>query len=254
MTNLTNQVDLVDLTNKTVVDQDENSEEESTASKNIFYDVVPDSSPEIIDVETVDGLTVNERWLLTYDGVLPGSYTENATIAGTTLTDATTDFVALGVAAGDIVVINPFEGTMEEVSVANVTDANNLELTTVPNNTGASIKYQIRSSNNYIIMGSVSGLQLGRVVEGTPYTTDSGSLSLNIIPSLNHPTTQGDYFTFTTDDGIDSIVLRDKSLPMHLTRVERVSDGEEYVYVANEGSDDVSIIGVSSEREKDTLD
>jgi YVTN family beta-propeller protein len=104
------------------------------------------------------------------------------------------------------------------------------------------------------VFGSKSGLQMNRCTEGNAYSTDLGSLSMNVVPSLNDPTTEGDYFTFETDDGIDSISLSNKMLPYNMVRITRQSDGKEYVYVANEGSNNVSVIEVEDLRERKTVD
>ncbi len=254
VTNISNEIDVIDLTNKTRIDQRDRKNEESYSSNIKFTDIEPKSDPKLTDVETIDGVTKNERWLLTYNGVVADSYREDGEISGTDFTSSSAVFLDKGIVSGDILVINPFDSSKEEVKILEILDNNNLVLENVPMNSGSSVRYHIRADNQYIVFGSVSGLQQARVEEGKSYTTDTGSISLSVIPSLNNPTSEGDYFTFLTDDGVDGITLSGKRLPLHMAQVERESSGAEFVFIANEGSDDVSVIEVAKEKEKTTID
>ena len=253
VSNVGGKLDLVDITNMVVIDQQLRSPQESFATKEKFVDVLPKSSPKLVDVTTVDGLAESERWVLTFNGIVSGTYSEDGTISGTNLNDGSGQFLTLGVAAGDVLVINPYEGEKEEVKIHAVLDDQNIVISNLTVNSGANIKYYIRSDGNYIVYGSSSGLQLNRLLEGTPYTTDTGSLSMNVVTSLDEPTTEGDYFTFLTDSGVDSTVLSRKMLPYHMTDVFRQSDGYEYIYVANEGSNNISVVDVKKLREAKTI-
>lgn len=252
VTNITSKVDLVDLTDWKLIDQTDRSDNESFASSAVFNDTGARSEPKAVNIETLDGIVSSQRWLFTYNGVVASTYSESGTVSGNNLSDAQASFTDL-VKAGDVLVINPISGTKEEIPITSIVDDNNLTLAKIPDNTGA-IVYQIRTTSSYFVMGSVSGPQKSRLVEGTTYSSDDSSISLNIIPSLNYPTTQGDTFTFTTDDGIESIDLDGKILPFHMKTVERQSDGRELVFIANEGSNDISVVEVLSERERSTID
>jgi hypothetical protein len=66
--------------------------------------------------------------VLTYNGAVAGTYSTTGSITGTDLQDANANFSNLGVIAGDVVVINPFDGNREEVTIDSVTDNQNLVL------------------------------------------------------------------------------------------------------------------------------
>jgi len=248
LTNLGNEIDIIDITNFEIMDQNERSDEESYFTQDRFTDFGAKSDPKLLDVQTVDGLAKSERWLLTYNGVIPQTYSETGNISGKTFNDSNASFDSANIAAKDILIINPFEGDKEEIEIESVTDGNNIILKSNPTNTGV-VKYHIRSDENYTVYGSLSGFQQNRLEEGVPYTTDSGSLTINVISSLNDPTTEGDFFTFLTDDGVESLTLKGKVFPIHMDNLVRESDAKSLVFVANEGSNDISIIEVDKLRE-----
>jgi len=252
--NVTNSINVVDLSNFKLIDQIDRSGLESSATSPRFSDVLPVSAPKLLDVTTYDGITKSERWVLIFNGAIPNSYSENGAVVGVNFSDTLAQFGTYGIIAGDVLVINPFDSAKEEVTISAITDDNNLILEKPPVAIGSNIEYQIRSNNNYVVYGSLSGLQKNRLFEGVPYTSDATLLSMNVVPSLNAPTTEGDYFTFLTNDGIDSISLRSKNLPYHSTLVVKQSDSKEYIYLSNEGSNNISVIDVSSLKEIATID
>ena len=57
------------------------------------------------------------------------------------------------------------------------------------------------SQGNWVLEGSVSGFQERRVTEGQRYVTDQGEISF-LISSGSRPSTDGDSWFFTVDNGV----------------------------------------------------
>jgi hypothetical protein len=248
VTNVSSEVDMVDLTNLKVVDQKNKSGNESYSSDTVFHDQGAKSSPKIVNLTTADGITKSENWVLTYEGIVAGTYSQTGNISSSNLNDSLAKFQTFGVIPGDMVIIGD-----EEIQISQVSDEQNLVLESTPSTTGSDIQYEIRSSGNYVVFGSLSGLQKNRIIEGAPYSSDTGSFSLSIAQSLDQPTTIGDFFDFGTDNGIESIALNKKMLPSYGARVLRQSDGKEFVYIANESSNNISVIEVAKNKESKTI-
>lgn len=63
------------------------------------------------------------------------------------------------------------------------------------------------ASQSYEVEGSSSGVQAGRLVEGERYVSDDGAISMLILPGVN-PTTDGDTFAFSLNDGVTPIAMQ----------------------------------------------
>ncbi len=100
--------------------------------------------------------------------------------------------------------------------------------------------------DNYIVSGSISGIQTGRAFEGTPYTSDDGSMSLTVRGSRGEPTTKGDYFTFLAVDGINSLRPASDKLATSLVILNRPNDETLTAYVTEKGTGDLSSFNLTT--------
>ena len=132
-------------------------------------------------------------------------------------------------------------GTSEEVAVAEVISEQTLRLAAAPSHQG-SVSVQVRTSGTYLVIGSESGVQKNRVVEGTSYTSETGAISLTIRPSRSNPTTEDDYFTFLTTDGENPINNGVQRWPCSIAVVTRPGDTRLTAYMANRNTDAISVI------------
>ncbi len=103
------------------------------------------------------------------------------------------------------------------------------------------------------VTGSLSGKQVGVLVEGTPYTTDGGELTMRIDGSPDLPTDDGDTYFVSVTDGVRPLSVG--SVPERAVFFTRTSDdGEEHEYalVSNVAGDSVSQINVGRRKVVET--
>ncbi len=245
-------IDVVDVASQSRLDTvNRGGDTESEAFATEFFDALPLSQPELIAVNTADGVTRTERWQVVYEGIIPGAHRLAATVSGTQVTAATASFVSNLVAVGDTVILNPTsEG--EEIVVTGVTSETELELSSAPTLQGA-VTLEVRATQSYVVIGSESGAQAGRVVEGTSFLSDDGGMALTVRPSRDYPTTRGDYFTFLTDEGIDPIQSFSKRLGQGIAVFTRPDRTVPTAYVAQQGTGQVSALNLSTFRERRTI-
>jgi hypothetical protein len=233
-------IELLDLAAQTRVDTNISSRvPQSEAFSATFYDTGVSSAPNLVAINTLDGATRTERWQLVYEGAIPETSLD-ATVAADVVSAPAGTFTDAGIQAGDHVVLDPY-GSPEEIAVAQVTDQQNLVLASTPSHQGA-VRIEIRVTGTYLAIGSESPPQKNRALEGTPYTSDDGAISLTIRPSRSAPTTRDDYFTFLTTDGIDPILNSSSRLSIAAAVLVRPGDTQPTAYVANAGSDSVSVV------------
>ncbi len=93
----------------------------------------------------------------------------------------------------------------------------------------------ISSTNKYLVEGTISGEQEAMAEEGVLYVSDNREVSFTIT-SGPQTTTEGDKFTFSTDSGISTISIG--TLPGGIV----ISADGERAYIANTGSDNISVV------------
>ncbi|MFH1018669.1 MAG: hypothetical protein V1798_10890 [Pseudomonadota bacterium] len=236
-------LDLLDLTSQQRVDVNPTGRVPQSLALGVqFSDTGPPSTPDLLSIDTVDGVTQAERWQLIYEGVVPGTSLA-ATVSADQLTSATATFLSSGVQAGDHVILDP-TGSPEEVAITAVASDQTLQLEAQPAHQG-SVDIEVRVSGSYLALGSESGAQTRRAFEGTPYTSDSGAIALAIRSSLPNPTTRDDYFTFVTTDGIDPILNGANRWPSAVAVITRPGDTRLTAYVANTNTNGISVIDLS---------
>jgi hypothetical protein len=160
-------------------------------------------------------------------------------------------FGSVGVAAGDHVILSP-SGTLEEVEIAEVLTKESLRLATSPSMQGTTTA-EIRPSGKYVVIGSLSGPQVGRVQEGVSYTSDDGAIALTIRASRTKPTTRGDYFTFATFEAVTPIFPSSKRDARAISVVTRPGESEPTGYVVFPEENVVSAINLQSLDERKTI-
>ncbi len=231
-------VDVFDLQNQIRWDAritDDTVQSDTTDSQ--FFDSGMDSSPELVSVNTRDRITLSEQWQLVFEGVVPGTAGLTGELAGQQLSVAEgTDLEALGIQIGDRII---FESDSEEALVEEVDSPTTLILDISPQNQG-DVTFSIRPSGQYIVLGSLSGPQIGRVEEGVSYTSDENEISLTIRGSRSAPTTQGDFFSFYTLDGIDPIRVSGKRGAMRGTAFIRPGETFPTAYLLHQASNAVT--------------
>ena len=240
-------VDLVDLDNRTRVDTRERGDAESFAGRIHFIDLGENSEAPQLTIVTIDGHTVSERWSLIYEGGVGDTVSATGDISGATLSDTNGQFLTNNVKVGDALVISTANSrSREEISITAINSETSISLANSPATQGTGISYQIEARNEYILVGSRSGVQNTRFSEGTSDTSDDGEIRL-ILGFSTGNVDRGDYFSFETDDGITAIGISG-SYPVDL----QVFNGE--AFTLNQTSDNISVIDISSLRFRGSID
>ncbi|UCD83671.1 MAG: hypothetical protein JSU92_10275 [Deltaproteobacteria bacterium] len=104
----------------------------------------------------------------------------------------------------------------------------------------------LSGTNKYLAVGTSSGTQVAMAEEGVVYVSDSWEVCLIISPGTQ-VTTEGDKFIFSTNSGISAISL--EYLPGDIV----ISPGGEKAYIANTGSDSISIVDTKKSEVTGTL-
>ena len=244
-------IDVLRLNDKTRVDTRISGGDTQSDTANVrFSDTGLKSDPELISVTTKDNVTRTERWQLVYEGVIPNTRMA-VTISGNQLSISEGSFASLKVQGQDLLVLDP-TGSSEEVLISEVTSAQTLSLASAPAHQG-SVEVEVRASKNYVAVGSESGVQMARVLENTPYTSDEGAISLTLRASRNKPTTREDYFTFLTIEGIDPIGNSDKRIARKGVVFVRPGQTDPTAYVVEQGSGVLSALDLRKLRVRKTI-
>ncbi len=104
----------------------------------------------------------------------------------------------------------------------------------------------ISGTNKYLVEGTVSGEQKTMAEERVIYVSDNREVCFIII-SGTQATTEGDKFTFSTHSGVSAISL--EKLPGGIA----ISADGERAYIANTGSDSISIVDIKESEVIDTI-
>ncbi|HLG20346.1 MAG TPA: hypothetical protein VI895_11095 [Bdellovibrionota bacterium] len=224
---------------------------QSTETGKEFFDVGPTSAPELIAVNTMDGVTRSERWQLVFEGVVPGTANLSANVNADQVTVSGGSFITDGVVSGDHLLLSS-EGDAGEVEIAEVLSEESLRLSSAPTQQGT-VTVEVRPNGEYVVVGSLSGAQKGRVVEGVSYTSDDGAIALTIRSSRTKPTTHGDYFTFVTLDGIDPIFPSSKRGGRSVAVFTRPRQVDATAYVTYPEDNNISVIDLRSLEERRTI-
>lgn len=235
--------DVLDVERRRRVDRSDRSGSESFDDNLEFFDAGAESAPEIISVDTKDGKTKTERWQLTYEGVLPGTAGAQVTVTGTTAALAAGSWTEWKVAAGDELVIG--NEAIEIVDVASDTD---LTLVSAPAQQGMH-GAKVRARGTYVAVGTESGTQRNRIKENIVYKSDQAEITLKIRSSIVLPVTRGDFFAFTTFDGVNSIALSSGGVYSQALCLEPPGRSEPKGYVTRQSTGSVSIVNLSSLRQ-----
>ncbi|MCB0327321.1 MAG: hypothetical protein KDD52_06860 [Bdellovibrionales bacterium] len=240
-------VDLIDVSSFSRIDQENRSgNTESFLSSDLYFsDQGTKSEPELISVNTKDGATLSENWLLIYEGVIPESQDESVNISGSNMTLVNIDPAALGIQAGEVVTI---ASTQEKIAIASVAGSI-LSLSSVPTAQGSDT-ISIRSKDAYVVFGSRSGTQANRAIESITqaYTSDNEEISLKIRPSISSPSTVGDFFSFSTSDGIEAIGTDAQSAAQKMIVFERPSSDNQRAYVLHPGEGQISVLDLARDQ------
>lgn len=234
--NTSGNVDVIDLDDRLRFDTDTNS---ITVFESVeFFDVSPESKPQLISVNTKVGVTLNESWQMTYEGTVGDLSAIDGSLAGNQLTIAGVDFETEGAKAGDIIVISNVD---REYEVASVDGPTTLTLTTTPSTQG-SIQFSVLANGEYIVAGSKSGVQKNRVTPGVTYSSDDGQISLKTRPSFEAPESRGDFFSFLTLDTIDPIVVTNQAMAVDGVSIVRTSDRRPFAYILEQTFGQIAIL------------
>lgn len=234
--NTSGNVDVINLDSRTRYDTSANS---ITVFQSVeFFDVLPTSSPELISVNTLPGVSVNESWQMTYEGVVGDLSAKDGTISGKQITVSGIDFQTAGIQAGDIVIIS---NTDQDNKVASVDGPTTLTLTSTPAIQG-STQFSVLAAGSYVVIGSKSGVQKNRVTSGVAYTSDKGEISLQTRPSFDAPESRGDFFSFLTLDTIDPIIVSSQSMAVAGISLNRTSDQRPFAYVLEQTFGQIAIL------------
>lgn len=236
ISNVSGNVDMVDL--DTLKRFDTDLDEKTVFLSPEFFDVLPESNPQLISVNTVPGVTLNEDWLMTYEAIVPGMIDLTGTFTGDTVTVTGADFVAAGVKEGDLLTVPTKD---KEFEIESIDSATSLTLTTTPTFSGTQ-SFEIRSNGTYILVGSISGVQQNRVAPGTTYTSDEGQISLKTSLSFDKPETRGDFFSFATADTIDPIIVGSQGVAVAGIYLARLSDGKPVAYILQQTTGQITIV------------
>lgn len=224
----------------------------SSTSITKFIDYGVTSEPSMTAIETVDTKTLDESFLIIYEGDLPSTESETGAISGTTLTDANATFSSINIALKensddteyDVIYISAGDYSGTELPITEVTDDNNLSFE-LPEGTeitdGTTVSYVLRAEASYIVIGSVSGLMLNRAKEDVIYTSDEEEIKFLIKASNINPTTMGDFFLIDTYSGVEPIETGANPTAISFFR----EDSEYYAVVLGAGSDEVWIVDVN---------
>lgn len=104
----------------------------------------------------------------------------------------------------------------------------------------------ISGTNKYLAKGTFSGTQKAMAEEGVTYISDNGEVSFTIT-SGTPATTEGDNFTFSTHNGVSAISV--EKLPGEII----ISADGERAYIANAGSDSISVVDIKESEVIDTI-
>jgi hypothetical protein len=245
-------IDVIDVDNQFRVDTHVTSEEtQSDAFGEEFFDELPKSEPQLAAINTEDGVTVTERWQLTYEGVVPSASGLEGTVSGSEFTVSGASFLSNGVQPGDVLILDPY-GSSQEVTIEDVVSDETLALESTPALQG-SRDAEVRVVESYLVIGSVSGVQEGRVREAVPYTSDNGAIALAIRPSALSPTSRGDFFTFITSDGTEPISTGQKHLGRSAAVFVRPDESVPTAYVVFSGSNSISVVNLETLDERKTI-
>jgi hypothetical protein len=217
-----------------------------------FFDMGEASAPSLISIVTRDGLTLAERWQVIYEGVIAGSEGLSVQINGDLLTAPGALFQSgLALESTDRVTIGPY-GAREEVAVAEVLSETELKLAAAPTQQGAQT-VAIRPDSRYLVVGTRSGFQKGRLREGEAYTSDGSEISLTIRGSRTKPTTRGDFFTFLTTEGIEPISPNRRGVARKVTVFSPPDGSGLSAYVIQEGTGTLSVLNLRTLQERRTI-
>lgn len=217
--------------------------DDSSATEPEFTDSGDPSNPAISPILTKDRVTKTEDWTLMYRGLIPGTSADTGESNGTnTFSDKNANFQTDGVVEGDLLYIKsgPDTGTY---TITSIPDEQTLILEKSLEAPEINLQYEIHS-DGYLLMGSISGLQKARTKENELYYGDRIEF---LITSGAEETTEGDKFTFSTHSGVSAISL--EKLPGGIA----ISADGERAYIANTGSDSISIVDIKESEVIDTI-
>jgi hypothetical protein len=109
---------------------------------------------------------------------------------------------------------------------------------TVTKNENWIVIYEDEPDSDYLVVGSISGVQVNKAKEGETYKSDNEEISFFIKASSVNKTSEGDYFIFDTYDGIEPLSIG--QIPS-VIKVLTTSDGN-FAYTVNTGANSVSVI------------
>lgn len=180
----------------------------SSASSWTFQDAGPESGPEIIAVTTQDGPTLTENWSVVFEGSVGGVHFHPANLVGSDLSFVDLDLdLNEYVQLDDRVMLYQDGAEIGEFDISSVSGPANLMLSGSGLSDG-NYQASVVASQSYIVSGSRSGVQKTRAVENETYTSDGDEIIFRIRGSITRPTTSGDRFFFSTNDGIATLDLR----------------------------------------------
>lgn len=248
MPNVSGNLDVIDVSGLKRLDTDL-SEKTVFVSPN-FFDIAPESTPQLISVNTVDGETLTESWQLTFEGIVPGLVDIDGTISGSQVTAGSgVDLGVAGARAGDWFVVPNADA---EYEIKSIDGATTLTLVSTPSFSG-NVSFEIRANNSYVAVGSISGVQENRVFADETYTSDDAQISLQIRSSFDKPASRGDFFSFETVDTIDPVYISDQAMAVRALSFDRLSDGKPVTYVLEQESGQISIVDLSDYAVQNTL-
>ncbi|MEZ4704017.1 MAG: hypothetical protein R3A11_02275 [Bdellovibrionota bacterium] len=110
---------------------------------------------------------------------------------------------------------------------------------------------EIMVDGEYLVFGSRSGTQTNRALESLSqsYVSDGQEISLKIRPSLDFPTSSGDFFSFTVSDGVEPVRLGISSLSKTVTVFEN-AEGKLFAYVGHWSDGEISVVDLNSTKPK----
>ncbi len=114
---------------------------------------------------------------------------------------------------------------------------------------GAELPFHLRANGTYTVVGTRSGLQRQRALEGFDYKSDEGAVGFRIDPAPLNPTTREDAFVFETFDGREPLPLGTN--PVAVTYLEVA--GRPLAFIANASSGSISVVDLSNFRKRNAI-
>ncbi|MCI5073167.1 hypothetical protein MRY82_09545 [bacterium] len=243
-------VDAIDISSLSRVDFSRSSgDKESFVQGNIeFYDTGSFSEPELIGLSTQDGVTRSESWQLIYEGSVSNLVALDANVSGSSLDIVGFDFSQSNVSEGDKVVLYSAMG-QETRLINQIVDADTLELNNNSTFSG-SVTVTVKANDSYIVKGSISGEQSTRAIENQAYSSDQGDLTFLIRSSNLYPSTSGDFFSFRTNDGINSMDTTDLNLRSNISNalyLDNAISNRNEAYLIQEATGRVLLINLDED-------